>query len=213
MAIASARYKFLLVDIGAEGRHSDGGVFMNSLMGCRFRNNEMNVPPPSAIVIDGESMPYVIVADEAFQLSNFILRPYPGRAISDERRIFNYRLSRARRVIENAFGIMVARWRILTKTICTSLLTADKIVQACVVLHNFLMNKSNYCNRGFADEFNGCEIIEGLWRNELQNNTPIALTPCGSAGSNTHSRIAALGREKFKHYFLNEGAVPWQRGL
>ncbi|XP_018405658.1 PREDICTED: uncharacterized protein LOC108782008 [Cyphomyrmex costatus] len=211
MAIASARYRFLLVDIGAEGRHSDSGVFTNSVMGRRFRNNEMNVPSPSPIVIDGEPMPYVIVADEAFQLSNFIIRPYPGRAISDEQKIFNYRLSRARRVIENAFGIMIARWRIFTKPIYTSLLTADKIVQACVVLHNFLMDKPNYCDRGFADELNGCEIIRGSWRNELQNNT--ALTPYGSAGSNTHSRIAALGREKFKDYFLNEGAVPWQWGL
>ena len=45
-------------------------------------------------------MPYVIVEDEAFHL----LRPYPGKDLSIDKRIINYRLSRARRISENAFG-------------------------------------------------------------------------------------------------------------
>ena len=51
-------------------------------------------------------LPYVIVGDEAFPLKPYLMQPFPGRDIrnNEERRKYNYRLSRARRVIENAFG-------------------------------------------------------------------------------------------------------------
>jgi len=51
-------------------------------------------------------MPYVFVGDEAFPLKKYFMRPYPGRLInSQEKKVFNYRLSRARRVVENAFSM------------------------------------------------------------------------------------------------------------
>ncbi|XP_018403078.1 PREDICTED: putative nuclease HARBI1 [Cyphomyrmex costatus] len=84
MAVASASYRFLLVDIGAEGRHSDGGVFKNSLMGQLFADDKLNVPLPSLIVENGDPMPYVLVADEAFQLTNYTMRPYPGKILMTE---------------------------------------------------------------------------------------------------------------------------------
>ena len=43
--------------------------------------------------------PFVIVADDAFPLKDYILKPYSQRSLNQERRIFNYRLSRARRVV------------------------------------------------------------------------------------------------------------------
>ena len=47
-----------------------------------------------------------------FPLKDWIRCPYPGKSITEEQKMYNYRLSRDRRVIENAFGILVARWRI-----------------------------------------------------------------------------------------------------
>lgn len=50
-------------------------------------------------------MPYVLLGDDAFALTNYFLKPYPGRQLdSEEKTVFNYRVSRCRRVIENAFG-------------------------------------------------------------------------------------------------------------
>jgi len=209
MAIASAQYKFLMVDIIGEGRHSDGGIFKNSIMGYRLQHNQMSIPLPTPIIEGGKAMPYMLVADEAFQLNSFTLRPYSGKTLTNEQRVFNYRLSRARRVVENTFGIMVARWGIFAKPINTSLKTAKKIVKACVVLHNYCMDKVGYCSKGFADEPR-CDknCTPGEWRNMVQNNSGIALLRNDS--SNTHSHFAAGIREDFKNYFLNERAVPWQ---
>ncbi|KYM96641.1 Putative nuclease HARBI1, partial [Cyphomyrmex costatus] len=95
LALVSATYKFLIVDIGAQGRHSDGGIFKNSAMGQRFYNNDMYLPAPSAISARHQ-VPYVIVADKALQLNSFTMRPYPSKNLTFSQRIFNYRLSSVR---------------------------------------------------------------------------------------------------------------------
>ncbi|XP_011883603.1 PREDICTED: putative nuclease HARBI1 [Vollenhovia emeryi] len=177
MAIASASYRFMLVDIGAQGRHSDGGVFLNSVMGQKFHQEQLNIPLPSPLHINGPSLPYMIVADEAFQLNKFTLRPYPGR-----------------------------------RPITASLETAEKIVKAAVVLHNFLLPEPAYCPPLFGDSVarNG-DIVEGQWRQMDLDNT--AFHRVGRAGGQAHSRYAAERRNEFKDYFLNEGTVPWQWDL
>lgn len=140
------------------------------------------------------------------------MRLYPGKTLTDDQRIYNYRLSRARRIIENAFGIMMARWRIFDEPIITSLQTTEKIVKACIVLHNFLMDKSQYCMKGFADSNQSDEtIIPGEWRQEIRNSEFQSMR---RLGSNTHARNVAIIRENFKNYFnsteLWNSTVPWQ---
>lgn len=59
MAVADHRYKFTLVDIGAYGGNSDGGIFADSEIGKSLRNNDLNLPngtftlPSSNIAIPG----------------------------------------------------------------------------------------------------------------------------------------------------------------
>lgn len=78
---------------------------IDSLQLCIFLG-KVNLPEPARLPDDeGDKFPYFFVGDEAFPLRPFLMRPYPGRALdSDDKKLYNYRLSRARRVIENCFG-------------------------------------------------------------------------------------------------------------
>ena len=70
---------------------------------------------------------YYIIGDDAFALQTTMMKPYSHRTMDGEERIFCYRLSRARRVVENAFGILVNRFRILCSTIGHSVSTVRLI--------------------------------------------------------------------------------------
>ncbi|XP_032690401.1 uncharacterized protein LOC116853430 [Odontomachus brunneus] len=179
-------------------------------MGQRFYNKYMYLPDPSAIS-HRHNAPYVIVADEAFQLNLFTMQLYPSKNLTKKQRIFNYRLSRARCVVENAFGILVTRWRIYQKPLNISLQTSDAIIKATVCLHNLLMSTSYYCEGNYADKLlaNG-EIIGGEWR---QKNVNINNCSNTSLVNNNYTRQASEVRNIFADYFMNEGKVPWQEDI
>ncbi|KAK9701334.1 DDE superfamily endonuclease [Popillia japonica] len=109
MAIVDATYKSL----GAKGRFSDGGIFSGSALEKRLEKGQ-DLPADAPLYDGGRLMPFVVVRDAAFPLMKHLMRPYPGRQASGNRRLenFNYRSSRARRIVKNAFGILCARWRV-----------------------------------------------------------------------------------------------------
>lgn len=77
--------------------------------------------------------------------------------------IFNYRLSRARRCVENALGILAARWRIFRKPKIADKENIINMVKACIVLHNFLFRNEirSYCPHGCADTEQNGTLIPG----------------------------------------------------
>lgn len=60
LALADAGYKFLFVDIGANGRVYDGGVFKNSLLLKAMDANALNFPPSKALVDGSVPVPHII---------------------------------------------------------------------------------------------------------------------------------------------------------
>lgn len=62
-------------------------------------------------------VPFVIVGDEAFPLKSYLIKPYPSRNLDHNRRIFNYRLSRGRGIVENVFGILTSRFGVFKQAI------------------------------------------------------------------------------------------------
>ena len=81
------------------------------------------------------------IADDAFRLSNRVMKPYSGKNLSDKQKICNYRFSRARRTVESAFGIFANKWRIFHTAICMLPETANIIVAASVCLHNYILKE------------------------------------------------------------------------
>ncbi|VEN44604.1 unnamed protein product [Callosobruchus maculatus] len=108
MALVDANYKIIIADVGAFGKNSDGGIFSNSVMGKALINGNLSIPPNKPLPGTNITLPHVIVGDEAFPLHKHVMRPYPGTQTrhDESKAIFNYRLSRARRLSENMFGIL-----------------------------------------------------------------------------------------------------------
>lgn len=109
MAVADAGYKFLYVDVGAEGSASDGGTWKNCCLYDALEGKRAGVPDPAPLPNGDKPVPYHLVGDDAFAMRTFLMKPFSHRSQVRREVIYSYRLSRARRVVENAFGIFSQR--------------------------------------------------------------------------------------------------------
>lgn len=209
MAVADANYKIIYADIGSRGRNNDGGVFASCSFSTALQDNTMDIPPAKPLPRRQKPVPFCIIGDDAFPLKENIMKPFPFRNQDVPQRIYNYRLSRARRVIENTFGILSARFRVLRKNIEMQPDKANYVVAAACVLHNFLLAQNSreiYAPANFVDrETADGRVLLGEWRNEVD-------APPGAMRSvpRRSNPIAHENQEEFKEYFMNEGAVDWQ---
>lgn len=181
----------------------------------------MGLPEPSLLpqsldqsfeeVESTEPVPYFIAGDDAFPLEQNIMKPYSQRNLSEERRIFNYRISRARRVSENVFGILASRFRVFHSTLCVNPETAIKITLAAITLHNFLRARSPGCYtpQGSIDveDYVDGSVQSGSWRQEVKQN-PFSAFPNSRKGR--QPRRAEAIRDQLCQYLNGPGQVPWQ---
>ena len=200
LAIVSANYEFLYVDVGMNGRHSDGGVMAHTEFNQRLTNGTLHLPPAQDNV---EGLNFVFVADEAFALGEHVMKPFPMRNLTPEQQIYNYRLSRARRVVENAFGILSCRFRLFLTAIHLAEYKLNHVVLCCCILHNFLRrNAANYIGSGHTDDPSSVRPAEDAVMPALQQTRPAV-----------SSQNARLVREQYMDYFVGRGAVPWQHNV
>lgn len=201
MAVVNANYEFMAVEVGTNGRASDAGVFGQSQFKHLHDEGALNIPRPEQLPFTEDLFPFVFVGDDAFPLLENLMKPYSRHNLTKEEQIFNYRLSRARRVVENAFGILASRFRVLLRNVNLSPEKASTITLACCYLHNFLKlkNPTNYMQTSVENE--NITMITN------QDNVLSELEPI--KGGNA-SNIAKTTRDKFRNYFNSVGAVLWQ---
>jgi hypothetical protein len=189
LAVADSNFRFVYVDVGSCGKDSDATIFRNCSLWQRLENNTLHLPKPEAVRGVDIPLPFAFVGDEAFGLSTNLLRPYSGKNLLLNKKVFNYRLSRARRYVECTFGILSNKWRIFHRPIDVAVPFAVDIVKCCV-LHNFVRERDGY---NFEDTL----TIAGFEETDLELGINI-------------NRSVNRYRNALTNYFVNGGAVPWQ---
>lgn len=155
-------------------------------------------------------VPYLLAADDTFRMQKHILKPYPGRNLSAGQRIFNYRLSRARRVAENAFGIMTKIFQILYRPIQLNERKTTLVTLACCALHHFIIHKNSNYMEGFSmDRYDEQgKLVPGDCTQDLLQISQQRTEECPTTYiSNEVKEI----RQEIEQYFMSAaGEIPFQ---
>ncbi|XP_064472445.1 uncharacterized protein LOC135386686 [Ornithodoros turicata] len=150
MAVADASYRFLFVDIGAYGSQSDGGIFKTCTL---LEAGGLGLPPPRRH--PGSSLEAPMCTDLGDTKGVYNTRPSHARYLIDMHICSTLSMSGyEKRCVENAFGI---RWRIFRRPLNLKVENVELLVQASIVLHNFLKAQEEaapggetYCPPGVA---------------------------------------------------------------
>lgn len=151
--------------------------------------------------------PFVIVGDQAFALLNNLMRPFPenqsiGNPSKEE---FNYRLSRARRVSENAFGISMHLFPIFSRPFdirCEE--TRNNLIISSCLLHNLIRDESEEYFMSHGTDTN----MTNSSQEQSQNDTINSDTNENFDTEQLSSAIEA--RNTFVQYFTTTGTLAWR---
>ena len=113
-------------------------MFNDSDLKEGFESDDIGLPPLDRLTNDDLDVPYYLIGDDAFPLRTWMMKPYSRHVLSDEERIFNYRLSLAKRIVENMFGILANRFQCILGTMREHPDTVKFIVAAYICLHNLM---------------------------------------------------------------------------
>ena len=208
LALVDADYKFIWADVGGAGSASDAQIYNDSELKQCAEDGTLGLPDPEPLPNDTQNVPYYFVGDDAFSLRSTMMKPYSQRCLQNEERIFNYRLSRARRVSENAFGILANRFQVLLSTMQHEPSTVKLIVKTCLILHNLMrIRYPGLQNQQLDIDDNANRyFVPGACRAGRNMEDTQRVT-----GFNTASKEGKKQRNLIKHWVNSTaGSVPWQ---
>jgi hypothetical protein len=188
------------------------GVFTNTELYKKLETKTLCLP--QAVPLNGreKSVQYFFIGDEAFPLGENLMKVYPGQHPKDPKeRVFNYRISRARRVVENVFGLASSVFRVLRKPMLLEPKKAQ-LVMTVACLHSFLRRSPDLAAiytppDTFDYEENG-QVIEGSWR-AMSNENMTSFFPIRKIARKPSLKAKEI-REELAAYFLSGGRVKWQ---
>lgn len=161
-----------------------------------------------------------VVGDEAYPVSEFPIIPYPSSTLTEDEDNFNFYLSSLRIHIEQAFGILIARWRILRDRLDFSLDHCTAIMSVAMKLHNYCIEPDSGRGRRGWDVLNDAlspqertevELDQGRYVEEMRNSHRAAIDSMkerNRAGArNTRSALRSRRREVMKGIVKDKGLI------
>lgn len=135
------------------------------------------------------------------------MKPYSYHSLTRDECIYNYRCSRARRLVENAFGILAMRFKCLLTTMGLKPANVTRVAKACMTLHNNMrIRYPGLQNTDLDREDENGQVVPGAWRDKTVWQDVQA--------EGRGPKLTQAGKEQrtyFKNYFLSPAAsVPWQ---
>ena len=178
-------YRFIDINVGWPGSVHDSRVFSHSTIFKRI--TEGTLLPDKSITVNGTEIPLYLIGDSAYSLETWLMKPFThGTELTSQQKTFNYRISRARIVVENGYGRFKARWRRLMKRNDMKIENIPNVITAACILHNIC-------------EVHG-ETFNDSWLREVEENS--------SFPQPTSSNAAAAGQRTLEmhwyvHFFNN----------
>lgn len=150
----------LYIDIGCNGQVSDGGVFRTSSL---YQALECGILPEG----------HALFGDNAFSLKEYVLKPFLYNRLTLKQKDFKYRLYRARRIVENTFDLLAARFKVFEKPVPYSPEKVVNMVMACCALPDWL-RQTKLQNKQLEftvdkENYDTGIVIPGNWRDKSES--------------------------------------------
>ena len=147
-AVVDHEYRFLDIYPGWPGSVHDARMLANSKL---FHKCESGTCLPNwDVKLGNTDVPLLILGDPAYPLRPWLMKPFSDTGLTRKQRQFNYRLSRARVVVENGFGRLKGRWRCLMKRIDNDIKFVPTIILTCCILHNVCETHGDECDENWV---------------------------------------------------------------
>ena len=138
LTLVNIKDRFLWVGVGLSGSSSDGQMFYHFKLKQKIEKATLGLPPPKPLGQEGDALNYFLLGDDALALKPCLVKPRRSsrRQVTREERIANCRNSRGRRALENAFGILESRFRVLQGKIEERpMIVRDIVLTCCLAKH------------------------------------------------------------------------------
>ncbi|CAN7948745.1 unnamed protein product, partial [Ixodes pacificus] len=160
LALVDHRYRFRYINLGTPGRCHDSNVYGRSQLRTLVDSAQFQSP---TVAIEGTAIAPIILCDQAFPLTTNLLKPFASATSETREAVFNYNLSKTRRIVENAFGRLKARFRFIMKRMECQLPNAKRAIRAACILHNI------------CEEFR--DKVEQQWEHEARELDDLCAQP------------------------------------
>ncbi|KAL7305862.1 hypothetical protein TKK_0002103 [Trichogramma kaykai] len=198
-ATVDANGKFIMIEIYKYGSQSDGAIFYKSKLVMNIHQRKLKIPTLKKLPWSEEKLPYYFIGDGAYPLREYLMKPMRGQRLTTQESNYNYRLSRARCVVENSFGRISKKWEVLQKTIQQKPENVEKVIKGICILHNILIDKNDKTLMNDVKYVNEQEVQED--KQQRYDSQQFQHQRLAQKGAQSRSRLM----EWFAKYPLHNG--------